>query len=122
MSVLFVAPAAEEQIVVSRPCLFDSSFVTAVCIPIFLSSDGRLGKPCVPYETQPVIQDPVISVKRFGFTVTFLRTLIDLNWYPDAQTLRLGEESEDQEEDDPFSAKLMTFDVSYFPEVVTRRQ
>ena len=40
--------------------------------------------------------------------------VISLNCDPDAQTLRLGQADEDDEpeEEDPFSAKLMTFDVS----------
>ena len=42
----------------------------------------------------------------------FSFTTVDLNQLPDAQTLRLGDEQDEQEEDDPFSAKLMTFDVS----------
>ena len=40
--------------------------------------------------------------------------VISLDCDPDAQTLRLGQADEDDEpeEEDPFSAKLMTFDVS----------
>ena len=32
--------------------------------------------------------------------------------YSEAQTLRLGDEPEEEEDDDPFTSRLMTFDVS----------